>query len=71
MGAELKAEAMSHLEEISVEGMRQMGQSKSVAVILPTTGKSLFFNNKTLILKKNIHISLSSSLETPSRERYD
>lgn len=37
MGAELKAEAMSHLEEISVEGMRQMGQSKSVAVILPTT----------------------------------
>jgi len=43
MGAELKAEAMSHLEEISVEGMRQMGRNKSVAVILPTTGKSLFF----------------------------
>lgn len=39
MGAELKAEAMSHLEEISVEGMQKMGKSKSFAVILPTTGE--------------------------------
>jgi len=37
MGSELKAEAMSHLEEVSVEGMRKMAQNKCVAVILPTT----------------------------------
>jgi imidazolonepropionase len=45
MGADLKAEAMSHLEEISVEGMRKMGQNKSVAVILPTTGNYLKYFN--------------------------
>jgi len=38
MGArELKAEAISHLEEISDEGIKAMAESGSVAVILPTT----------------------------------
>jgi len=37
MGAELRAEAISHLEEISEEGMRSMAASGSVGVILPTT----------------------------------
>lgn len=37
MGAELKAEAISHLEEISPVGMRGMASAGSVAVILPTT----------------------------------
>ena len=38
MGAnELKADAISHLEEISDEGIVAMAKSRSVAVILPTT----------------------------------
>eukprot|EP00092_Neocalanus_flemingeri_P018092 GFUD01019581.1.p1 GENE.GFUD01019581.1~~GFUD01019581.1.p1 ORF type:complete len:420 (-),score=125.05 GFUD01019581.1:259-1518(-) len=37
MGAELKAEAISHLEEISPAGMQGMADAGSVAVILPTT----------------------------------
>merc|ERR1711962_664441 len=38
MGAmELKAEAISHLEEVSDEGIKAMAESGSVAVILPTT----------------------------------
>ena len=37
MGASLKAEAISHLEEISPEGIAAMAQEGSVAVILPTT----------------------------------
>ncbi|RXG70222.1 putative imidazolonepropionase [Armadillidium vulgare] len=37
MGASLKAEAMSHLEEISEEGIKAMSSSGSVAVLLPTT----------------------------------
>lgn len=38
MGArELKAEAISHLEEVSDEGIKAMAESGTVAVILPTT----------------------------------
>lgn len=37
MGAELNATAISHLEEISGEGIRAMAEKKSVAVVLPTT----------------------------------
>ena len=37
MGAALKAEAISHLEEISPAGITAMASSGSVAVILPTT----------------------------------
>lgn len=37
MGAELGAQAISHLEEISDEGIRAMAVVKSVAVLLPTT----------------------------------
>ena len=38
MGAnELKADAISHLEEISEEGIMAMAKAGSVAVILPTT----------------------------------
>lgn len=37
MGASLGAEAMSHLEEISPEGIAAMAIKPSVAVILPTT----------------------------------
>ena len=37
MGAHLGATAMSHLEEISPEGITAMAQSGSVAVVLPNT----------------------------------
>ncbi len=37
MGASLGAEAMSHLEEISPEGITAMAIKPSFAVILPTT----------------------------------
>lgn len=37
MGAELGALAISHLEEISEEGIAAMASSGSVGVVLPTT----------------------------------
>ncbi|GAB6033638.1 putative imidazolonepropionase [Chamberlinius hualienensis] len=37
MGAELGAEAISHLEEISDEGIAAMASKESIAVLLPTT----------------------------------
>jgi len=37
LGADLKAEAISHLEEISEEGLKAMAAAGSVGVILPTT----------------------------------
>ncbi|CAJ0942226.1 unnamed protein product, partial [Mesorhabditis belari] len=37
MGARLQVQAMSHLEEISDDGIKQMAQSGSVAVLLPST----------------------------------
>ncbi|XP_050697761.1 probable imidazolonepropionase isoform X2 [Eriocheir sinensis] len=37
MGASLGAEAMSHLEEVSPEGISAMAQAGSVGVLLPTT----------------------------------
>ncbi|KAK6017991.1 imidazolonepropionase domain protein [Ostertagia ostertagi] len=37
MGAEIGARAMSHLEEISDEGIRAMAKSGTVAVVLPST----------------------------------
>ena len=41
MGASLGAEAISHLEEVSPEGITAMAQSGTVAVILPTTAYNL------------------------------
>lgn len=37
MGAELKSEAISHLEEVSGAGIEAMAAAGTVAVILPTT----------------------------------
>ncbi|CAB3402493.1 unnamed protein product [Caenorhabditis bovis] len=37
MGADIGARAMSHLEEISDDGIRKMAESGSVAVLLPST----------------------------------
>lgn len=41
MGAELRAEAISHLEEISDTGIVAMAEAGSVAVLLPTTANLL------------------------------
>ena len=37
MGAEIKARAISHLEELSDEGLTAMAESGTAAVLLPTT----------------------------------
>ena len=37
MGAELQSRAISHLEEISPEGIQAMAEAGSVGVLLPTT----------------------------------
>ena len=44
LGAELNAHAISHLEEISDEGITSMSKSKSAAVILPATAYILKFD---------------------------
>ena len=44
MGASLKAEAISHLEEISAQGIESMARQSSIAVILPTTAYLLRLN---------------------------
>lgn len=41
MGAELQATAISHLEEISDQGIEAIAQSGTVAVVLPTTAYML------------------------------
>lgn len=41
MGAELNALAISHLEEVSDEGIDAMASSKTAAVLLPTTAYNL------------------------------
>ena len=37
LGAELKARAISHLEEVSDEGIQAMSAESVIAVLLPTT----------------------------------
>ena len=37
MGAELEARAISHLEEVSGEGIAAMAKADTVATVLPTT----------------------------------
>lgn len=41
MGCALGARAMSHLEQISDEGIKAMASTKAAAVILPTTAHVL------------------------------
>lgn len=41
MGAEIGALAISHLEEVSEEGMRAMARAGTVGVLLPTTAFNL------------------------------
>jgi imidazolonepropionase len=41
LGAELKARAISHLEQVSADGIQQMASSGVCAVLLPTTAHIL------------------------------
>ena len=45
MGAELKSEAISHLEEVSDAGIAAMAKAGTAAVILPTTAYILRLPN--------------------------
>ena len=63
MGAELGAEAISHLEEISPEGMDRMARAGSIAVILPTTAYLLRLNAppvREMIDRYGVPIALGS-----------
>ena len=62
MGASLKAEAISHLEEISSEGMESMARESSVAVILPTTAYLLRLNPPPVrdLIDKGVAVALGT-----------
>lgn len=62
MGAELGALAMSHLEEISDEGIRMMAEQGSIAVILPTTAYLLHL--KPPPVRKMIEAGVAVALGT-------
>ena len=54
MGArELKARAISHLEEVSSEGIKAMAEAGTVAVVLPTTAYIL----RSITLWSNFYYS--------------
>lgn len=44
MGAELGASAISHLEEVSNDGINAMSENNTVAVLLPSTVHTLRLN---------------------------
>lgn len=51
LGAELGALAISHLEEVTDEGIAAMATARTAAVLLPTTAYILrYFNSHTRIL---------------------
>lgn len=62
MGAGLKAEAISHLEEISAQGMEFMAGQGSIAVILPTTAYLLRLNPPPVrqLIDKGVAVALGS-----------
>lgn len=62
MGVEIGATAISHLEEISDEGIRQMALSNAVAVILPTTAHILKLKHPPVkkMLKEGVIVALGT-----------
>lgn len=62
MGAELQAEAISHLEEISDLGIEEMAKAGSVAVILPTTAYMLKLKPPPVrkMIKSDVPVALGS-----------
>lgn len=62
MGAELHSRAMSHLEEISPEGIEAMARSQTVAVLLPTTAHILRLRPppSRQMIEKGVPVALGS-----------
>ncbi|GAB1599070.1 probable imidazolonepropionase isoform X1, partial [Argonauta hians] len=62
MGAELEALAISHLEEISDEGMKAMAKAGSIGIILPTTAYILRLKPPDVVkmIKTGMAIALGS-----------
>ena len=63
MGArELKARAISHLEEVSNEGMEAMAEAGTVAVVLPTTAYILRLPSPPVraMIEKNVIVALGT-----------
>ncbi|KAG7267851.1 hypothetical protein CRUP_023867 [Coryphaenoides rupestris] len=65
LGAELGALAVSHLEEVTDEGIAAMATAKTAAVLLPTTAYILRYRHSlslTLDLSRSVSVSCSLSL---------
>lgn len=62
MGASLGAEAMSHLEEISPDGIIAMAKKPSIAVVLPTTAYLLRLKAPPVrqMISQNVPVALGS-----------
>ncbi|XP_020671194.3 putative imidazolonepropionase [Pogona vitticeps] len=62
LGAELGAQAVSHLEEISHEGISAMAQAKCAAILLPTTAYILRLKQPQArkMLKEGVILALGS-----------
>uniref|UniRef100_A0A6J0VKD4 Probable imidazolonepropionase n=1 Tax=Pogona vitticeps TaxID=103695 RepID=A0A6J0VKD4_9SAUR len=62
LGAELGAQAVSHLEEISLEGISAMAQAKCAAILLPTTAYILRLKQPQArkMLKEGVILALGS-----------
>ncbi|XP_033120039.1 probable imidazolonepropionase [Anneissia japonica] len=62
LGGELKAEAVSHLEEISDAGIKAMAESGSIAVILPTTAYILRLKHPPVrkMIEEGVAVALGS-----------
>lgn len=64
MGAELGARAISHLEEVSEEGIRAMAEVGTVGVILPTTAYILRLQPPPVrkMIEAGVAVALGSDL---------
>ena len=62
MGAGLKARAISHLEQVSDDGIKAMSEAKSAAVILPTTAYQLRLTPPPVrkMIDENVIVALGS-----------
>ncbi|XP_029457436.1 probable imidazolonepropionase isoform X1 [Rhinatrema bivittatum] len=62
LGAELRAQAISHLEEISAQGIAAIGSAKCAAVLLPTTAYILRLKQPPAqeMLKAGVIVALGS-----------
>lgn len=64
MGAELGARAISHLEEVSDEGIKAMAKSGTIGVVLPTTAYILRLEPPPVrkMIESGMSVALGSDL---------